>query len=283
MLNRWIAPALASLIVLSPLAFAQDVGSNAYIDMYFGDWRASTPHATHGSLEERDILTRGDALKPAKKGAVLRYINSYSYATLAPHTSTASTRLDGKQEIFYFLSGHGTAAAGGDTAEIYRNVAILMPEKLEFTISNAGDQPLTMYLISEPTPAGFRPNPTMLIRDENKIPIASTDGLWDHIVKTLYVTSDGLGTLQSVLTVVLDPLTVGKPHVTNHTDIEEVWTGIDGTSLALVGPFLRRQGPGIAYMHPPDNLAPHTNINSSEDGQVKLLYFARYHPHDARP
>jgi mannose-6-phosphate isomerase-like protein (cupin superfamily) len=247
--------------------------------MYFGDWRASAPHVTHGSLEERDILTRGDALKPTKKGAVLREINSYSYATLAPHAATTSTRLDGKQEILYFLSGHGAASAGEETAEVYQNVAILMPSKLEFTIKNTGDQPLTMYLIEEPTPAGFRPNPKMLVRDENTLPIASTDGLWSHIVKTLYVTSDGLGTLQSILTVVLDPLTIGKPHVTNHDDIEEVWTSIEGTSLALVGPFLRRQGPGIAYLHPPDNLAPHNNINYSEEEQVKFLYFARYHPH----
>ena len=92
MLIRWIAPALTALTVFSPLALAQEVGSNAYVDKYFGDWRQSAPHASHGALEERDILTRGDALKPEKKGAVLRYMNSYSYATLAPHTSTISFR-----------------------------------------------------------------------------------------------------------------------------------------------------------------------------------------------
>lgn len=275
MVNGWIAPALAVFVVLSPLAIAQEVGSNAYIDMYFGDWHASAPHATLGSLQERDILTRGDGMKPTKKGAVLRHIDSFSYGSLAPHASTASTRLDGKQEIFYFLSGHGNAVGGGDTVELYTNVAILMPSNLEFTINNTGDEPLTMYLTIEPTPAGFRPNAKMLVRDENTIPISSTDGHWDHIVKPLFNTADGLATLQSVVTVIMDPLTVGQPHKVDH-DIEEIWASIDGTTLALVGPFLRLQTPGVAYLHPPDNLAPHTNINFSEENQAKFLYIARY-------
>jgi mannose-6-phosphate isomerase-like protein (cupin superfamily) len=275
--------ALAAMAVLAPLALAQEVGSNAYIDMYFGDWHGSAPRITHGALEQRDILTAGDALKPTTKGAVLRYAADYSYATLAPRASTAPTRLHGKQEIFYFQSGRGTARAGSDAAEVYQNVAMLMPAELEFTIQNTGAQPLTMYLIEEPIPANFRPNSKMLVRDENTLPIVSTDGLWSHVVKKLFVTDDGLGTLQDVLTVVLDPLTIGKPHVTNHNDIEEVWAAIQGTSVAMVGPFLRRQYPGMAYLHPPDNLAPHTNVNYSEDEQVKFLYFARYHPHDARP
>lgn len=282
MVRRIVAPALAVLGMLLPIAFAQEAGSNAYIDMYFSDGRASAPIVTHGTLEERNILTRGDALKPTGKGAVLRYINSYSNATLAPQASTASTRLDGKQEIFYFLSGQGTAEAAGETARIVPNVAILMPANLSFTIKNTGQEPLAMYLISEPVPPGFRPNSKMLVRDENTLPITSSDGMWSHIVKTLFVTDDGLGTLQSILTVTLDPLTMGKPHATNHDDIEEVWACVEGTSLALVGPFLRRQGPGVAYLHPPDNLAPHSNINYSEEDQVKFLYFARYHPHEPR-
>ena len=276
------AAALVGLAMFSSLASAQKVGSNAYIDMYFGDWHESPLRTVFGSLVERDILTRGDAMKPTKKGAVLRYINSFSYDTLAPGVTTVPTRLDERQEIFYILSGRGTATGAGDTVELYENVAILMPANLEFRIKNTGGQPLTMYLIDEPTPAGFRPNPRMLVRDENTIPIASTDGYWAHIAKTLYTTADGLSTLESVLTVVLDPLTMGKPHGGSSNEIEQVWACIDGTSLALVGPFLRRQGPGVAYLHPPDNLAPTSNINYSQDEQVKFLYFARYEPHEPR-
>jgi mannose-6-phosphate isomerase-like protein (cupin superfamily) len=48
--------------------------------------------------------------------------------------------------------------AGGQTADLYRNIAVLMPANLEFTIKSTGDQPLAMYVINEPTPPGFRPN-----------------------------------------------------------------------------------------------------------------------------
>ena len=80
----------------------------------------------------------------------------------------------------------------------------------------------------------------------------------------------------------LDPLTIGKPHIVDHDDIEEVWTALDGTSLAFVSNQLRRQTPGMAFYHIPDNKTPHTNINQNEDSQVKFLYFARYHPHEPR-
>ncbi|HZR59306.1 MAG TPA: hypothetical protein VFA74_20735 [Terriglobales bacterium] len=281
MIVRRILASLALCILLSPLAFAQTTGDR--IDLYFSDWHNSTPRTTHGSLEERDIFTRGNPQNPTQKAAVLRFINSYTYATLAPQASTKATRLAGQQEIYFIQSGRGTASAAGQTADLFRNIAVLMPENLEFTIKNTGDQPLTMYVINEPTPPGFRPNTTMLVKDENKTPITSSDGHWSHIVKTLFVTADGLGTLQSVLTVALDPLTMGQPHIADHDDIEEVWTALDGTSLAFVGNQLRRQTPGMSFYHIPDNKTPHTNINQNEDSQVTFFYFGRYHPHDARP
>lgn len=279
MLRRFVVP-LSLCALLAPVAMAQITGDK--IDFYFGDWHNATPRTVRGSLEERDILTRGDAANPTQKGAVLRYMNSYTYDTLAPQASTKPTKLDGQQEVYYVESGQGTMTAGGQTADLYRNIAILMPANLEFTIKSTGDQPLAMYVINEPTPPGFRPNTAMLVRDENKIPVSSTTGLWCHIVKPLFDTSDGLGTLQSVLTVTLDPLTIGKPHVVDHTDIEEVWTALYGTSLAFVSNSLRKQTPGMAFYHVPDNLTPHTNVNQNQDSQVKFLYFGRYHPHETR-
>jgi Cupin domain len=274
---------LASLLLstlLAPFVLAQTTGDR--IDLYFTDWHSSSTRDVHG-LEQRDIFTRGDPQHPSQKGALLRFINSYTYSTLAPAASTKSSRLDGQQEIYWVQSGRGTVTAAGQSIDLAPHVAILVPANLEFTMKNTGDQPLALYVINEPTPSGFRPNPTILLRDENKLPITSSDGLWDHIVKTLFTTADGLGTLQSVLTVALDPLTIGKPHVVDHDDIEEIWTALDGTSLAFVGNQLRRQTPGMSFYHIPDNKTPHTNINQNEDEQVRFLYIARYHPHDPRP
>jgi quercetin dioxygenase-like cupin family protein len=279
-MRRRILASLALSALFVPLAQAQTVGDR--IDLYFADWHAA-PARDAGGLEQRDIFTRGNPQNPSQKGAVLRFINSYRYSTLAPRAATKATRLDGQQEVYWVESGRGTATAGGQTVDLFAHIAILVPANLEFTIKNTGDQPMAMYVINEPIPAGFRPNPNILVRDENKVPITSSDGLWAHIVKTLFTTSDGLGTLQTVLSVTLDPLTIGKPHVVDHDDIEEVWTALDGTSLAFVGNSLRRQTPGMSFYHIPDNKTPHTNINQNEDTQVRFLYFARYHPHDPRP
>lgn len=277
---RRILPLIALLACCTPLLMAQAIGDR--INFYFSDWHNAKPHTTHGSLEERDIYTRGDPHNPAQKGGVLRFINGYSYATLASRASTKAARLDGEQEIYFVVSGHGSATAGGQTTELFRNVAVLVPANLEYTIKNSGDEALAMYLIREPIPPGFRPNTGLLVRDGNKIPIESSDGHWAHIDKPLFVTQDGLGTLESVFIVALDPLTMGRPHVVDHDDIEEIWTALEGTSLAFVSNELRRQTPGMSFYHIPDNKTPHTNINQNEDSEVSFLYLARYHPHETR-
>ena len=77
---------------------------------------------------------------------------------MAAGASTQPARLDGQQEIYFVESGQGTVTAGGQTADLYRNIAVLMPANLEFTFKSTGDDPLAMYVINEPIPAGFRPN-----------------------------------------------------------------------------------------------------------------------------
>ncbi len=62
-----------------------------------------------------------------------------------------------------------------------------------------------------------------------------------------------------------------------------MWTASHGTSLTLVGNQPRRQTPGMALYHIPDNKTPRTNRNQSEDTQVRFLYFARYREHEPRP
>ncbi len=262
------------------------------IDLYIGDWRESMPRSTHGGLVERAILTRGDPLNPTRKAAVLAFVNRFAYATLAPQGATTPTKLQGEQEIFYFLSGKGTMAAGGETVDLYEGIGILVPAQLEFTIKNTGDRDLTTYLVNEPIPAGFRPNPKLLVRDENTLPVSSTTGHWCHIVKQLFSVKDGLGTMESIITVALDPMTIAEPHA-HVPGTEEVWTAIKGESLAFIGTQIRRQGPGVGYLAPPakdtdtkKNVAsglafPHANINYGRE-QIKMFYFARYGDHEVR-
>jgi len=164
---------LLPLIGLLTCATPSEEGHEPDIDMYFGDWRDSQPRRSHGSLVERDILTRGSAMNPSRKAAVLERFNSYSYALLPPQASTTPTSLEGQQEIFFFLTGNGTMTAGGETSDIYRGITILMPAGLEFVINNPGEEPLTMFLVNEPIPDGFRSNEQMLVHDENTLPVTT--------------------------------------------------------------------------------------------------------------
>ena len=270
---------LILLFTLSSIVFTQTLDGNPYtpgkdanIDMFMGNWRESMPRHSHGSLVERDILTQGDNMKPTAKGAVLKYTNRFVHATLEAHASTTPTTLKGEQEILYILSGKGNIKAGGITADLSSGVAVLMPENVNFTITNTGNETLTMYLISEPVPAGFKPIKNMLIKDENTLPISGTTGHWAHIVKRLFEKKDGLATLYSVLTVAQDPMTIGHPH-SHEPGCEEVWTAVKGTSIAFLGKQIRMQPPGTAYNIPPDGNTPHCNINTT-DKQVKLFYFS---------
>lgn len=269
------------LCAVASTAISQNLDGRPYrpgidpdIDMNIASWKDSAPYLTHGNLQEWDILTKGDPLKPPKKGAVLKHMNRFTRALLDPGTSTEPTTLKSEQEIFYILSGRGEITQGGVKAELYPGIAVLMPSDVEFTLSAAGSEPLMMYLICEPVPEEFTPNKSMRIRDENILPYRTSSGHWSHIPKELFLTKDGLATLEAVLTVAFAPMTLGHPH--SHDEFygsEEVWTGITGTSIVFIGKQIRKQPPGTAYNIPPDGNTPHSNINIT-DQQVKLFYFA---------
>jgi mannose-6-phosphate isomerase-like protein (cupin superfamily) len=265
--------ALGLCAALMPVALAQTESER--IDLYFGDWHGAKEHKTHGALEEREIVTRGDA---TYRSAVLRFVEGVSHATLVPGGTTGSTRLSEKQEIYFVLSGRGAVSAGGKTTEIARNAAVFVPVGLEFVLRSTGDEALEMVVIREAVPAGFHPARSVIVRDENKLPIASSDTFWDQIVKTLFVPSDGLASFNGVRTVTLDPLTVSQPHVESHADVEEVWLALDGTGLAFVGNQLRRQPPGMAFVTLPDRKTPHSAVNPNEDIPVRYLVFSVSHP-----
>ena len=255
-------------------------GKDADIDMYMANWKESMPFQTHGSLIERTILTRGTSLNPTKRGAVLEYVNRFSHATLDIGASTQPTTLKGEQELLFILSGKGNIIAGKDNAELFKGIVVLVPANLSFTMNNTSNEQLTMYLVNEPIPEGFRPNKTLLIRNENTIPIESTIVHWCHIDRPLFKTSDGLGTIENVTTCGIAPMTIGHPH-SHGEGTEEVWTVITGSNIAFLGKQIRKQLPGTAYMIPPDGNTPHSNINVTDE-ELKFFYFARYRDHEVR-
>ena len=287
MRSRFIIFVLLLVSIEANSLYAQTLDGSPYtpgkdpnIDMFIGSWKESMPFHTHGSLIERNILTKGDPMNPPTKGAVLKYINRFTHATLNANSSTEATTLKGEQEILYILSGKGAIKGRKEAAELHSGICVLIPADCSFSMKCTGGEPLTMYLLNEPIPSGFRPNKDILVKNENTMPIGSTTGHWCHIVKGLFNTNDGLGTLENILTVAFDPMTIGHPH--SHVEgCEEVWTAIMGESIAFLGKQIRMQPEGTGYMIPPDGNTPHANINTGTE-QTKMFYFARYREHEVR-
>jgi len=261
------------------------------IDMFMADWRESNPRHEHGSLVLRDILTRGDNFAPIQRGAVLERFNSVSRGVLAGRASTTPSRLTGQQEIFYILSGKGEIKSSAETSELRKDIGVFIPAGVEFTMRNTGDEPLTMIVVNEPTAGNFKPREKILIRDERKSPIGipvdgspynspGASGHWAHITRGLFSRADGLAAMSGIITVTINPLTLGEPH-THEPSHEEIWVALEGTSLAMLGAQIRMQRPGMAFMLRPDETMLHANINHGET-PVKFLWFSGSRRGDAR-
>jgi mannose-6-phosphate isomerase-like protein (cupin superfamily) len=248
------------------------------IDMFMGSWQNSIPFNTHGALVERAILTplRGnDHLRPERKGAVLRNINRFSRASLDPKASTSPVSLEGVQEVLYFTAGKGKITAGGETADVFDGILVLMPEGLEFTITNTEDKQLEVYVVCEPVTEGFAPNKTMTVVNEKLMPyrdVGIPKTHWAHNGKSIFTKRKGLSTISAITLITFNAMTIGHPH-SHGEDYEEIWTVIEGKGVAFLGKEIRWQPPGTAYKIPQTNFTPHSNINITER-PVKYLYIA---------
>jgi mannose-6-phosphate isomerase-like protein (cupin superfamily) len=252
-------------------------------DMFFSDWRESLPRVECGSLVLRDILTHGSTMNPPRRGAVLEIANFLAHGDLAPGASTERTTFQGVQQVFYIIRGQGEVATADKHSELHRDIAFFIPEGVPFTIHNTGAEPLEMYVIEDPVPAGFHPIADMLVTDERTVPLRTplvpspytlpgASGHWAHIVRDLFNKRDGLATVGDVITVEINPMSMGEPHP-HQPRHEEIWLAMDGDSLAFYGSQLRVQRPGTAYMLRPDGNLVHSNINTS-DKPIKFLWFS---------
>ena len=256
------------------------------LNMYFGDWRDAQPRAMFGSLVVRDILTPGDNLSPPFPGAVLEQASFLSYAKLEAGGKTVPTTLKGQQIFFYVMEGEGEISGGGKIQSLHKGNALLVPEGLEFTLHNTGETQLTAYMIGDPTHPGFKPLTSIVVKDEANLPQSApatpspftspgAGGHWAHVTHGFFNGRNGLATVQGIITVEILPMTLGEPHP-HLPGKEEVWCEIEGKSLAFVGPQVRMQHPGQAYILRPDGLTTHSNINFDEPGDkpIKFLWFS---------
>ncbi|MFC1538069.1 hypothetical protein ACFL6H_01470 [Candidatus Latescibacterota bacterium] len=281
MKRKTIALSFTLLVVISAFGLAQITPKNKKstepdIDKFVNSWKDAKTKTMFGSLEVRDILTKakGDPLRPRKKGAVLTHVNYVSYASLDINKSTEPSELDDEQLVFYVNSGNGTITSFGITKELTGGIGVIMPPEREFTISNTGDEPLTMYIISEPIPNGFYPRPRMVIKDEYENRISTNLSRTNRTGDMLFGREDGLSTFVAINTIMFEPRSYVPPHL-HESDVEEVWIALEGDILIQIGIQRGELPEGSAYKAPADGVTPHTNLNGSEVSK-KLLWMMSY-------
>lgn len=261
-------------LLLSPLCMhAQTYG--ARVDAWFGSWYSAPVRTQYATLQEQDLLTRGNALDPATKGAVLRSLRSLRHALLPPGQTTAPIRLNDAQQIYLVLSGTGEARTrNASPAVLIRGCALLVPAEVSVTLHNTGSEPLTFYVLEEALPADFHPRTTLLLRDTNQLPFDSAREQWSYLVKPVFSAAEGLAPFDALSIVEMGALTIARPSLTPSPDTEIIWTTLSGDPIAFVANELRHQPPGTAFLEVPDGKTPFSAINASQNHTASFLVFS---------
>ena len=243
--------------------------------LYINHWRNSLPSVGHGGLIERDILTPGDPLRPAKKGAVLKYIKAYKRAALEPRTTTRPVKSAAEQVFFYVMSGAGTVEAGAKKAALEEGTAVVIPAGLEYHFLNPSEESLEMLMVVEDMAPGFVPNKEMSAGSYHQAE-PSLGMHWAHIGRGfLYDVPPRFSNPMGFAIVSIDKFDIAQPHV-HGPGCEEVWCQLKGRSLLLFGNRLLTQEPGEAFLIPPNNRVPHSSINATEEPML-WLYMGNRH------
>ncbi len=246
--------------------------------LYINSGRDSAPRIGHGGLIERDILTPGDPLHPPKKGAVLKYITSYMSAVLEARANTRPTKSATQQAFIYVTSGAGTVEAGAKKAALDEGTAVFIPAGLEYRLSNPGEHPLEMILVTEAIAPGFQPQATLSVGTARNSPPA-VGHHWSHVARAiLYDVPPRFSNPMGFALVSIDSFDIAQPHF-HGPGTEEIWCQLTGTSLLFFGNRLLRQSPGEAFLIPPNNKVPHASINPTGE-PMSWLYMGCQHPED---
>ncbi len=243
--------------------------------MFVKNWKESAKRTVFGAISEWDILTPcdGTSERPKTKGAVLTAITRLTYGTLAAGKTSTPATLKNEQKIFYFVSGTGTLKGGTKSATVREGIGVLVAPGIEFSIKNTGAAPLTMYIITEPIPEGFKPNTEIVVKDERGTIWSSNNVHWSHNYKNFITAKDGLATLTGMGPVWYMPGTIGQPH-THGDPSEEIWFALSGDTTLLLGKQFFHLPPGTAYKIPPTGFTGHANINAS-DKPIKMFWMMR--------
>jgi mannose-6-phosphate isomerase-like protein (cupin superfamily) len=254
------------------------------IDRFIGDASRAPSRVSHDVMFTRSILRTGDPLQPGEVGAVLRYNHEIVVATLPAKNATPLTRVP-RQLIFIVQGGAGRLDDGERWWELRPGIAALVPPELAHRLTNTGDAPLQMLMLSRDLEPAVTPRTSVLVRDIDRLALTERNVHWSNMAKYVFSgarTEDGLHWADRVYIVYMGPMTIAGPHA--HTEEqEEVWIKLtDGDALMQLGSEIRPWPINAGFLAPPNGQTVHAAINVSDDIQA-WLYFARLNPNASPP
>ncbi|MFC1485772.1 hypothetical protein ACFL55_01950 [Candidatus Latescibacterota bacterium] len=258
---------------LDPRQFDPNVDPD--IDMFVNHWSNSQPHIMYGDIVFRDVLTPlegPDPVHPTRKGAVLVFQNTVSYATLEPGAIASGRAENGSQQVFYVTGGEGTISSRGASHAIKIGAAFIITPAFDFELKSTGSGELTFYVLTERLAEDFKPNEELVVRnrfDGDR----RTGAHWAHINNGIISSRDGVANYGGLSLIEIDARTIPHPH-SHGEGVEEIWIQVEGTTMLHLGKQLRSCPPGTVYKIPPTGLTAHTNINLSEK-PVQMIHMMK--------
>ncbi|MGE0406436.1 MAG: cupin domain-containing protein [Candidatus Korobacteraceae bacterium] len=245
------------------------------IDRFVGHPSAAVTRVSHEVILTQSILRAGDPHNSGEPGAVLEYRKDFAVGTLLPNNATPQVKLP-LQQIFYIQTGQGRLDDGSQYWDLREGIAVLIPQNVPHRITNTGDEPLSMLMLSWENPAGVTPRKGILVRDVRVLPFAEQNAHWNYMAKNLFHPSDGLHQNEKVLVVYVPPVAMGGPHA-HPPHWEEVWTNLGPESAFLMlGSELREMPVNTGFIAPPNGQTVHSVLNTSRNKVQAFFYFARY-------
>ncbi len=253
------------------------------IDRFIGDANSAPSRVSHDVMFTRSILRKGDPLQPGDPGAVLRYTNDVSVATLPGSNVTPLTRMP-QMLIFIVQSGTGRLDDGEREWDLTPGIAVLVPPNVPHRLRSDGEPLVTIMLTRDLEPE-VTPRSSILVRDINALALTERNVHWSNMAKYVFSGAhpdDGMHWGDRLYIVYMGPMTIAGPHA--HTpDQEEVWIKFtDGPALMQLGSEIRWWPKNAGFLAPPNGQTVHAAINLSEDIQ-SWLYFSRLNPEAPRP
>jgi hypothetical protein len=246
------------------------------VDDYVAYADRTIPHVSHDVMIKRTLLTEGPPDGSGAPRAVLSYHKEVAILDLAAGNVTTLARFP-EQLMFYVQSGTGTFDDGRQEWDLKPGIAILVPPNAQHRLSNTGDTPMKMVMVSRMLEPTVTPRRDILVRDVNRLAYTERNVHWSNMTKYVFLAEDGLYETDHFYIVYMPPWTIAGPHA--HTPgQEEVWIKLtDAPAIMQMGSEIRPWPAFAGFMVPPNGRTVHAAINNSDEMQA-WFYYSRLQP-----